>query len=91
MVLATTEGHVGDGALGAVSRRVVRGDEVDPGDDTGVAAATGVVEHLDGEKLGLLCYTVREGTYCTGTVSSVAVAVRIDVVLASFLGVREIP
>lgn len=73
--LAATEGHVGDGALGAATGLLIVGSEVDTGNDTGVGAGPLGVEDLDSIQLGLLGYTVRLSADGASNVGAMTIAI----------------
>lgn len=96
--LATTEGHVGNGALvGGLASGTELLDRLDGGLLSGIASpcntgndithrtATIGTEHLDSVNLGGLRYTVLATSDGTGAVCAVTVAILVDIVLGNGL------
>lgn len=78
--VAAAEGHVGDGAVGAVAALRVLGNKVHAGNDTRVAAGAVGVEHLDGVELRLLGHTIRGSSNRTRHVRAVTISVRVNAI-----------
>ena len=83
--LATAQGHVGDGAVGAAARGRVGRDKVDAGNDARRGAGAARVEHLDGEELRLLGDAVVLAADGAGDVCALAVAI-LEAVVAGKVG-----
>lgn len=76
--VATSQGHVGDDTIGAVPPAGVTGDEVDTGNDAGVAAGALVVQNLDAVEPGVLGDTVGVGADGSSNVGAVSLSVAVD-------------
>jgi len=76
-ILTTTKRHVGNRALGAVTRLGIGGDILNASNNASVGTRTTAVKHLHGVELSLLRSTIGNPSDGTGDVSAMAVAIRV--------------
>jgi len=77
LVLTTTERHVGNGTLGAVTGWRIGGNVIDTSNDTSECTGTARIQNLNGVQLRLFGHSICDSSNSTSNVSTMAIAVKV--------------